>query len=197
MQKRTILSFVIALFPLIALAQPTGPMTYAVIEDDSALRFTVSKWTAFTVEGQFHDFRGTVTYDHDDPTQSHLSFEADIASIDTQRDARDKTLQGRDFFHARKHPKMTFESTAIIAADATLLQVTGNLTIRGVTHKITAPVEIKGFSTIPGTGDLAGFATTFTLDRTDYGVLGQRWSKGEHIIGHEVTVHLTVSALHR
>lgn len=178
-------------------AQPSGIRVYEVIPEESVLRFSVSKWTAFTVEGRFHDIAGTVTFNHDAPTDTEIIFEAAIASMDTQRDARDKTLQGEDFFDARRYPTMTFASTAIVQEEASTLRVTGDLTIRGVTQEITVPVVLQGFATVPGVGDLSGFSTSFILDRTDFGVLGTRWSKGEHVIGHEVTVNLTVSARHR
>ena len=52
----------------------------------------------------------------------------------------------------------------------------GVLTIPGVTKRSTVPVHVIGARAMAGIGDFAGFGTTFTIDRQDYGVLGTRWS---------------------
>ena len=75
--------------------------------------------------------------------------------------------------------------------------VTGDLTIHAVTHRITVPVKLLGLTTVPNVGELAGFGTIFTLDRTDYGVLGSRWSGGKLLLGKEVTIYLRIGGILR
>ncbi len=72
--------------------------------------------------------------------------------------------------------------------------VAGNLTIRGVTRRIVAPVRFLGVTDAAGRGQLISFETQFVVDRRDFGVLGTRWSGGKAILGDEVNVRLTVAA---
>lgn len=175
-------------------AAPREAGTYQVRPGDSLVQFTLSKWTVFKEEGRFRDFSGTIVYDPANPAASSVALAVRVASIDTKIEGRDRTLLDADFFHADRYPTMTFRSTRVERLDPETLAVTGDLTIRGVTRRITAPVKLLGFSAVREMGMLAGFETTFTLDRHDFGVLGLGWSGGNLILGHEVTVHLILSA---
>jgi len=57
-------------------------------------------------------------------------------------------------------------------------------------------VKYQGFNDVPNAGQYAGFETEFTLDRTDYGVNGTRWSGGKLVISHEVKVRILIGAMH-
>lgn len=169
--------------------------TYRVSTDDSTVMFTISKWMVFKEEGRFREFEGDITFDPDRPEDTVVTFEVQVASVDTKKRRRDETLLSADFFHAEEYPVMAFTSTTVAADGERRLQVTGDLTIRGVTKRITVPVTVLGVTEVDDPPvQLAGFETTFVVDRTDFGVLGERWSEGKHILGHDVTVHVIASA---
>jgi len=184
-----------------ALAQaPTQPTTFRVREGDTAIQFTVTKWSVFKEEGRFRDFNGTIYYDPANPSASRVEFEIRVASIDTKIDARNRWLLSEDFFHADRYPTMSFRSTRIVPAGNGTFQVTGALTIRGVTKTITVPVRLLGFSHYADADErvnIAGFETSFALDRTAFGVNGTRWSGGQLILGNEVNITLLVSVENR
>ena len=196
--------FLVAAFlagALAALAQaPTEPTTFRVREGDTAVQFTITKWSVFKEEGRFRDFNGTVHYDPANPSASRVDFEIRVASIDTKIDARNRWLLSEDFFYADRYPTMSFRSTRVAPLGKDTFQVTGNLTIRGVTRQITAPVKLLGFSHYTDADErvnIAGFETSFTLDRTAFGVNGIRWSGGQLILGNEVNISLLVSVENR
>ncbi len=162
---------------------------YRVREDDSAVEFTATKWGVFKVEGRFTEFEGTIRYDPAAPAQTQVSFSVDVGSVTTGNPRRDRAVRGKNFLHVDQFPRMSFQSTKVAPRDGDLLAVTGDLTIRGVTRSVTVPVQVLGLNTVEDLGKLAGFETTFTLNRMDYGVRG--WSRG---VGHDVEVHLIVSA---
>lgn len=184
-----------------ALAQtPAQPTTFRVREGDTAVQFTITKWSVFKEEGRFRDFTGSIHYDSQNPAASRVEFEIRVASIDTKIDARNRWLLSEDFFHADRYPTMSFRSTRVLPAGKDTFQVTGGLTIRGVTKTITVPVKLLGFSHYPDGGervDIAGFETSFTLNRTAFGVNGTRWSGGQLILGNEVNITLLVSVENR
>ncbi len=168
---------------------------YSVSKDDSTVMFTISKWMVFKEEGRFRDFEGDIRFDPERPEATEVTFVVQVASVDTKKRGRDEKLLSADFFHAEKYPVMSFSSTKVAADGARRLQVTGDLTIRGVTKRITVPVTVLGVTEVDDPPvRLAGFETTFVIDRTDFGVLGEQWSGGKHILGHDVTVHIIASA---
>ena len=75
------------------------------------------------------------------------------------------------------------------------MELTGKLTIHGVTRNVAIPVRINGTSYVPGVGTLASFETDFTVDRTDYGVNGLRCSAGQLAIGNRVNIHIALGCV--
>lgn len=185
----------VALVLLLVAACVAEEHRYYVSEGDSTVRFTISKWTVFKEEGRFLDYEGVIDYDPKRPEATEVRFTVHVESIDTKKEKRDETLLSEDFFYAKKYPTMDFVSVHVAPAEDGELHVTGDLTIRGVTQRITVPVAVLGVTEVDDPPAwIVGFETTFVIDRTDFGVLGEQWSGGELILGHDVTLHLIVSA---
>jgi polyisoprenoid-binding protein YceI len=156
--------------------------------------FTIRKWGVLTVTGRFRDVSGEVLLDRDRPEASRVTVEVRVASVSTGEAGRDQTLQSEDFFDTARHPAMTFVSSAVSLLPDGRASVTGDLTIRGVTRRITVPVTVHGPTVDTEAGTIAGFETVFPIDRRDYGVHGSRWSGGRAILGTQVRVRMLVSA---
>ena len=139
----------------------------------SQVTFKVKHLVVSTVTGQFKVFDATIETTTDDFSDARIAFEADINSIDSKNDQRDGHLKSVDFFDAGKHPKMTFVSTSVKKVSDFELQVTGNLTLRGITKELSLEVMYNG--TVPGFGGIqvAGFEISGKLNRFDYGL---QWS---------------------
>ena len=173
---------------------PAGATTLYVRPGDSDGTFRIRKWGVLTVTGRFADVSGEVFLDPGRPNRSHVRVEVRVASVSTGEEVRDRMLQSEDFFDAGRFPSMTFVSTAASRLADGRVSVTGELTIRGVTRRVTVPVTVHGPSVDPEAGGLAGFEATFQLDRRDYGVLGSRWSGGRTVLGNDVEVRLVLAA---
>jgi polyisoprenoid-binding protein YceI len=170
-----------------------APAVYKVDPDHSGVGFTIRHFVS-NVPGRFKDFDGLVKYDKQNPAASSVSFTAQAASIDTDNDDRDKHLRSPDFFDVEKFPTLTFTSTTVKAVDADTLEVTGDLTIKGVTKKVTVPVEVLG--TVKGPrGEKAGFETAFKIDRKEYGI---NWNRvldtGGAVLGDDVKISVSIEA---
>jgi polyisoprenoid-binding protein YceI len=117
------------------------------------------------------------------------------ASIDTGVPDRDKHLQSADFFEAEKYPEMTFKSTRIKPVGEDRYEVTGTFTLRGVSKELTLPVTFLGFAKDPRGNEKAGFETSVTLNRKDFGMV---WNKvldnGGALLGDEVYVSVNIEA---
>jgi len=177
----------------LAAVAAADPAVYKVDPDHSGVGFTIRHFVS-NVPGRFKDFDGLVKYDKQNPTASSVSFTVQAPSIDTDNDDRDKHLRSPDFFDVEKFPTLTFTSTAVKAVDADTLEVTGDLTIKGVTKKVTVPVELLG--TVKGPrGEKAGFETAFKIDRKEYGITWNRvLDTGGAVLGDDVKISISIEA---
>lgn len=149
-----------------------------------------------SVTGRFSDFDATVNVDRRNPAASSVEFTINAASIDTGNDNRDKHLRSADFFEVEKYPTITFRSTKIVPAGTDRFDVTGNLTIHGVTKQVTLPVTFLGFGKDQWGNERAGFEIETTLNRKDYGL---NWNKaldqGGLLLADEVKVTIGLEAV--
>jgi polyisoprenoid-binding protein YceI len=142
--------------------------TWDIDASHSTVGFSVRHLGISKVRGVFSSFSGSVEV-VEDPTLSSLRVEVEVASVDTKDAGRDEHLRTNDFFSAPEHPTMTFTSTSVAGA-GTQWQVTGDLTIRGVTRQVTLDTTFEGLATDPWGGDRAAFSATAEVDREDFGM---------------------------
>jgi len=192
-----VIILLLALLPGFAFAAPpqSGAKTYRISKTYTTLSFTATKWMVFKEEGMFQDFSGSLTYDSADPSACAIDVTVQSASLDTRNSTRDGVLRSDDFFDVAKYPTLSFRSASVASAGADSLSVTGDLTIHGVAKRITVPVRVIGARVMPGIGDFAGFETSFTIDRRDFGVLGTRWSGNKIAIDPAVSIHLIIGGV--
>lgn len=200
---RTFVAFaILTTFPLSTLAKrkttpatPSPVKVYAISKTYTTLSFTATKWMVFKEEGLFQDFSGTLAYSARDASKCKIDVTVQAASLDTRSPGRDKVLRSDDFFDVEKFPTLSFSSTRVTAAEGDSYAVEGDLTIHGVTKRVTVPAKMIGVRVMPGIGDFAGFETTFTIDRRDFGVLGTRWSNNKLSIDPTVVIHLIIGGV--
>jgi len=124
------------------------------------------------VHGRFTKFSGSIQYDSTALDKFAVDLVVQDSSITTGNDGRDVDLRDTSFFFVDSLPTSTFKSVKAYKNDQGMF-LDGKLTIRGVTKDITVPVEILG---VAGTGDrvVAGFQSTFKINRKDYGIAWNR-----------------------
>ena len=187
---------VFAAFALTAASAFAAPETFMVDKTHSGAAFKVRHLMS-SVSGKFNDFDATVNIDRAKPVASNVEFTIKTASIDTGVGDRDKHLRSADFFDAEKYPTITFKSSKIESTrDKSVFNVTGDLTMRGVTKKVTLPVTFNGFARDPWGNERAGFDIETTLNRKDYGI---NWNKaldqGGYLLDDNVKVSLSLEAV--
>jgi len=116
--------------------------------------------------GRFNDVSGSIQFD---PAGGGPTFDVSIAveSVDTGNEKLDGHLKSPDFFNAKEHPKLTFKSRSATKSSETSYEVSGDLTIHGVTRPLTAKVEWTGTAQ-KAMGKRCGFETIFTVKRSDF-----------------------------
>lgn len=181
--------FALLALTLLAASPTLAGETWVVDKVHTDTSFTIRHFVT-NVRGRFTDVSGTIVVDRDEPAASSVEFRIAAASIDTGNERRDNHLRSADFFDVQAHPEIVFKSTAVAPRSKDLYDVTGTLTLRGVTKTVTLPVRHLGFM-----GNKAGFETQVTLNRKDYGILWNRTlDTGGAVLGDEVNVTISVEA---
>lgn len=148
------------------------------------------------VRGRFSEFEGAIAFDAAAPEQSSVSLTIKAASIDTNQPDRDKHLRSGDFFLVDDYPALTFVSTTIAPTGNGTYDVTGTLTIRGVSRTVVLPVTLLGTAKDPWGNEKLAFETETTINRKDYGV---NWNAaletGGFLVGDEVRISVSLQAV--
>jgi polyisoprenoid-binding protein YceI len=146
------------------------------------------------VPGKFAKFEGTIVLDRAKPEESSVDLKIDATSIDTGNPSREKHLNSPDFFDTAKFPEITFKSTKIAAKGKDTYEVTGDLTMRGVTKPVTLAVTANGFANDGRGGQKTGFDVTGKLNRKDFGVSWNAVVDQNAMLSDEVDLDISVEA---
>ncbi len=146
--------------------------TYKIDPQHATVIYKISHLGLSNAYGRFNEPTGTVVLD-DDASKSSFTFEIQVDKIDTANPKRDAHLKSPDFFDARQFPTITFKSTAVTKNGDNKYNVTGDLTLHGVTKSITVPIEKTGEGNGLKPGETrTGWEAQVDLKRTDFGVKG-------------------------
>ncbi|MGF6693530.1 YceI family protein [Pseudomonas sp. D(2018)] len=140
------------------------------------------------IYGTFKDFDGTFSFDEKNPEASKVKVTLKTASVDTNHAERDKHIKSGDFLNVSKNPTATFESTAVKSTGQGTADVTGNLTLNGVTKPVVIKAKFVGQGDDPWGGYRAGFEGSTTIKLKDFAIqkdLGPASQEAELIISFE------------
>jgi polyisoprenoid-binding protein YceI len=162
-----IASVVLAMTAPLAMAQTS---TWKADSAHSSVEFSIKHLGISNVHGRFGKVEATIAYDEKDISKSTVNATIDVAGLDTGNGMRDTDVKSNNYFDVEKNPTATFASTSV-AKGGSGLQVSGNLTIKGVTKPVILDVEgptapITGMDKKPH----AGFSASTTIHRTDFGI---------------------------
>jgi polyisoprenoid-binding protein YceI len=156
--------------------------TWQIDPAHTAAQFAVKHLLISTVRGEFKGVTGTVTWDDQDITKSSVNVTIDATTVDTGTAMRDNDLKSANYFDVAKFPTITFKSTKIEKAGPGSLNVTGDLTIHGVTKSVVLAVDGPSDSIKDPWGNTrAAISATTKVNRQDFGVSGGAGAVGDDI----------------
>ncbi|HVX18751.1 MAG TPA: YceI family protein [Acidimicrobiales bacterium] len=175
-------------------ARLTG--TYNLDPAHSRLGFVARHAMVTKVRGSFTDVEGSGYFDADNPENSKFQVTVKATSVSTGNADRDAHLRSNDFFDMDTYPEITFVSAAVKADGDNEYQVTGDLTIKGVTKPITFDLELSGPVDDPFGHQRIGLEGSTTVNRKDWGV---NWNAaleaGGVLVSEKVTLEFDVAAV--
>jgi polyisoprenoid-binding protein YceI len=177
----------------ITTAVPTG--TWSVDPSHSRVEFQVKHLGIASVRGHFASFEGTLEVG-DDLSSARAYGTVDVASVDTNEEKRDAHLRSADFFDAEQHSQIRFVSTEIVPVDDETFEISGDVTLHGVTRPITLKAEVTGTEQDPWGNERVGLEVTGQLDRGEFGMtFNQALGSGNVLVSDRVKLRLDISAV--
>jgi polyisoprenoid-binding protein YceI len=159
----------------------------------SEIHFKVRHLVISTVTGSFSKFEGSVEASSDDFSDAEIEFSADVNSINTNQADRDTHLKSPEFFDTAKYPYLTFKSTAFKSVGDNQFEMTGDLTIRGITRQVTFDTEFGGTVKDPWGNIKAGFEINGKINRKEFGLTWNALTEtGNMVVADEIKIHINV-----
>ncbi len=158
--------------------------TWQIDPNHSAAQFSVRHLGVSTVRGAFTKVSGSAKHDPSDLSKDSLDATIDASSVDTRVEMRDKDIRSPHFLEVEKYPTITFHSKSAKVAGPGKLQITGDLTIHGVTKEVVLDVDgptapIKD----PWGNQRIGASATTKITRQDFGI-----SAAPGVVGDEIVI---------
>ena len=170
--------------------------TYTIDPAHSRIGFVARHAMVTKVRGAFNEFEGSAVLDGENPANSTAKVTINAGSIDTRNAQRDEHLRNNDFLDVASYPEITFVSTDVRQTGETDFELTGDLTIKGVTNSVTIPFTYEGSATDPFGNLRVGFEGSATINRKDYGVTwNATLETGGVLVSDKITLEFEVSAV--
>jgi polyisoprenoid-binding protein YceI len=186
-----------ALAAILSVPVAAATSTWQIDPAHTAAQFAVKHMMISTVRGEFKGVTGAVVWDDEDITKSSVNVTIDAATVNTGEPKREADLRSDHFFEVAKYPTITFKSTRVEPAGPGKLNVTGDLTIHGVTKQVV--LDVAGPS--PAVKDPMGnrrvaISATTKINRQDFGV---KWNAtmdgGGVVVGDDVNITIDLEMI--
>jgi polyisoprenoid-binding protein YceI len=192
--KRCALFLLVALFLAMAPWPARGNEIYKFDPAHSTIAFKVRHFLG-TAKGRFTKFSGTIEVDRDHPEQSSVTATIQTASLDTAIAKRDEHLRSDEFFNVAKFPQITFKSHRVKQTGANAGEITGDLTMHGVTRPITLRVQLAGdLESLAKNPTSRWHVTTAPIKRSEFGLVFSKRAEAMSMIADEVTIEIEIEA---
>jgi len=179
--------------PSVAVENISGD--YTIDPSHTRIGFSARHAMVTKVRGQFDEFEGSAHVDTVTPANSSVTVTIQAASVTTGNEQRDGHLKTPDFFDIATYPQITFVSTNV-ERDGAEWDITGDLTINGVTKSVTIPFEETGSAKDPFGNTRVGFEGDVTIDRTEWNLsFNAALETGGVLVSEKVKLEFDVSAI--
>lgn len=181
------LSLIVVSISTDALAQTER---YVIETPHTQILFNVNHLGFSHSYGKFYDYEGTIDFNEENPSESSVSVTIHTASIDMGTEKWNDHMKNEDFFDVENYPAMTFESTDIEVTGENTANITGELTLLGISKAVTLETVLNKAGDHPMSGKKGiGFSAKATINRSDFGM-----EYGLPAVGDEVDIIIEVEA---
>lgn len=167
--------------------------TYQIDPSHSSASFSIKHMMIAKVHGAFEKISGTLNYDPASPLNTAVDVAIEAASINTREAQRDAHLKSADFFDVEKYPVISFKSQSFEKSEDGY-KVVGDLTIHGVTNKVTLAMESPSEELKDPWGNTKmAVSGTTKIKRKDFGLTwNAALEAGGVLVGDDVNITLDI-----
>lgn len=180
------------------MTQAATKVSYVLDPAHSHAEFAVRHMMFATVKGHFSHLEGDIELNPPDLSTAVITGRIATASVETRDATRDGHLRSADFFDAENHPFITFASRTIAAVGSDRYEITGDLTIRGITRGVKLDARLDGVGRDPWGQERLAFSGSTSINRKDFGLT---WNvaleAGGFLVGDEVRLNIQVQAIRK
>lgn len=163
--------------------------TWNVDASHTGVGFSVKHMMVSKVRGRFTGVEGKLVGNPEDLTTANIDIKIDASTIHTNSEDRDNHLRSADFFDTETYPNLAFVSTEIVKTKANKYDITGDMTIKGVTKKVTFEAEYEGAGKNPWGVDVAAFEVEGKISRKEFGLTwNQALEAGGVLVGDDIKI---------
>jgi polyisoprenoid-binding protein YceI len=166
----------------------TVPSTWQLDTVHSSASFAVKHMVVSTFRAKFDEIDATLDLSGDEP---RLTGRVPVASIEVKDENLYGHIQSEEFFDAANHPDITFVSTAVRRGAGDEVTVEGDLTIKGITHRVTGTGTLTEPTEDAFGATRVGVELETVVDRTQFGLnWNQPLPKGGFAVANDVKLHI-------
>jgi polyisoprenoid-binding protein YceI len=165
--------------------------TYRFDPSNSTIGFAVHQFLG-TTQGKFTRFGGKIDVDREHPENSSVTAQIDVHSIDTRIKKRDDHLRSAEFLNVEKFPQITFKSRSVKRTGPQSGDITGDLTIHGVTRAVT--LHVKLLTPMNETSRTRWSVTTDPIMRRDFNLMFAPATETVSGISQTVAINIEIEA---
>lgn len=153
------------------------------------VEFSAKHLGMMTVRGYFDEVSTSAEIDPANPESARVQATISTASVRTNNGMRDNDIRSSNFLDVEKFPVMTFQSTGITASGTDHYALTGDLTIKDVTHPVTLQVTRYGEFNDPGMmGHRIAYGAQTKINRKDFGLTFNAVLDGKFVVSDEIQI---------
>jgi polyisoprenoid-binding protein YceI len=194
--------FALLLFLLPSFAHAASAV-YEIDPDQTHVRFAAKMCLADILMGEFHNVKGVFFFDEQDPNKSHVEVTIGVGSASFNKEAHKgeavkEIIDGDRFLKAVEFPIVTFRSTKVVKTSDITADVTGDMTIVGVTRPVKMEITFHDDVGMTAQGrKVAAFSAYGKFKRSDFGIVYGLDRIGIRRMDDEVTVLIDVAGNRR
>ncbi len=192
------MKYIILVLAILGISQISNAQakTYKWDVIHSNINFEVDYLKISEVTGRFTSSSGSFTYSDKNFKDAKISVIADVSSINTDNEKRDGHLKSVDFFDAEKFPNIVFESIGFKKVVSNQYDISGSLTMKGITKDIIANAKYLGETQDSYGQTYSLWKVHFTVNRQDYGVsFNKTNAAGDMVLGDDVRMSINAKFL--
>ncbi len=170
----------------------TANETFKFDASRSTIGFRVHQFLG-TTDGKFTQFSGTIDLDRQHPEASSVSARIQVSSINTGIKKRDDHLRSAEFFNVANFSEITFKSRGVKQTGTQSGDITGDLTMHGITKPVT--LHVKVINPLANEARTRWEVTTEPLKRRDFGLMFGSATETVSGISQEVAIRIEIEAV--